>query len=282
MKEAELATGVQMLSAAPPFVAYADEYIEWYRHEYPSSFHRAREIMKHLESAFSDLAVDQIEPQRVEQYKRARMATGVKSSTVAKEVRTLKAMLNRAAQWGVVEYHPCPHVKPPAGSDSKPPRWYDSEELAALYASNPARAPIWQLMVNTGLRRGEALHMTPDWDKGDRLHILSEGTRRTKSGRWRKVPINARAREALDTLGGQLPPMNPRSLSRVFRQTAQKAGLDGNLHCLRHTFCAHLVMKGVPLRTVQVLAGHSTYGVTEQYAHLAPEHLADALSGLDL
>ena len=41
---------------------------------------------------------------------------------------------------------------------------------------------------------------------------------------------------------------------------------------LRHTFCAHMVMAGVPLRRVQILAGHADYATTEKfYAHLTPE-----------
>lgn len=76
--------------------------------------------------------------------------------------------------------------------------------------------------------------------------------------------------------------MVPRSLTREFERCLARAKIDGSLHCLRHTFCSHLVMKGVPLRTVQLLAGHSSYAVTERYAHLAPDHLAGALAGLHL
>jgi site-specific recombinase XerD len=36
------------------------------------------------------------------------------------------------------------------------------------------------------------------------------------------------------------------------------------------------------LRTVQVLAGHSSYTTTERYAYLAPNHLRDAIAALDL
>jgi hypothetical protein len=35
-------------------------------------------------------------------------------------------------------------------------------------------------------------------------------------------------------------------------------------HVLRHSFCSHLVMAGVPLRIVQALAGHTSYKVTER------------------
>ncbi|MEK0266148.1 tyrosine-type recombinase/integrase [Stenotrophomonas rhizophila] len=58
----------------------------------------------------------------------------------------------------------------------------------------------------------------------------------------------------------------------MVQRDAQVAGIGGHLHRLRHTFCAQLVIHGVPLRRVQVLAGHADYAVTEKYyAHLTPD-----------
>lgn len=48
--------------------------------------------------------------------------------------------------------------------------------------------------------------------------------------------------------------------------------VGGSPHSPRHTFCAHMVIVGVPLRRVQLLAAHSDYATTEKYyAHLTPE-----------
>jgi hypothetical protein len=52
-------------------------------------------------------------------------------------------------------------------------------------------------------------------------------------------------------------------------------------HANRHTFISRLIMAGVPLRTVQELAGHKTIAMTCRYAHLAPEHQLDAVRVLD-
>jgi site-specific recombinase XerD len=49
-------------------------------------------------------------------------------------------------------------------------------------------------------------------------------------------------------------------------------------HDLRHTFASRLVMKGVPLYTVQGLLGHSTAEMTRRYAHLAPEYMANSVN----
>ncbi len=65
---------------------------------------------------------------------------------------------------------------------------------------------------------------------------------------------------------------------------ARKAGIAGltKIHTLRHTFASHLVMNGVDLPTVKRLMGHTDIQTTMIYAHLAPEHLSDAVNKLSL
>ena len=60
-----------------------------------------------------------------------------------------------------------------------------------------------------------------------------------------------------------------------------KLGRRIGWHALHHTFASHLVMRGVPIRTVQELLGHSTIEMTERYAHLSPDVKRDAVSKLD-
>ena len=103
------------------------------------------------------------------------------------------------------------------------------------------------------------------------------------------MPLSDGAQKALEHLRALtrdaayvLPKRQGASLTRVFGKALDRAGLEGSLHCLRHTFCAALVTRGVPLRTVQILAGHASFTTTEKYAHLAPDHLRDAVAGLNL
>ena len=60
------------------------------------------------------------------------------------------------------------------------------------------------------------------------------------------------------------------------------AALDGvNFHTLRHPFAPWAVMRGVTLKELQELLGHSSLTMTMRYAHLAPEHLRTAVGRLD-
>ena len=61
----------------------------------------------------------------------------------------------------------------------------------------------------------------------------------------------------------------------------KRAGLDNfRFHDCRHHFASRLVMADVPLNTVRDLLGHSEISMTLRYAHLAPEHKAEAVAKL--
>jgi site-specific recombinase XerD len=98
----------------------------------------------------------------------------------------------------------------------------------------------------------------------------------------RQVPLSDAAQTALDALRAVtgdtskvVPRMTGPSLSRVFSDDITALGLSGSLHSLRHSYGAHLVMAGVPLRTLQVLMGHASFATTERYAHIGEDHLRD-------
>jgi integrase len=68
---------------------------------------------------------------------------------------------------------------------------------------------------------------------------------------------------------------------KLFLEICKQAGIAGfTWHCLRHTFASRLVMAGVDLRTVQEFLGHKSIMTTMRYAHLAPEHQANAVERL--
>ena len=77
----------------------------------------------------------------------------------------------------------------------------------------------------------------------------------------------------------------------VFRKVLLEASIKPpkgqSSHTLRHTFAVHFIMGGGHIVTLKEILGHASLSMTMRYAHLAPEHLHDAirlgpLSGITL
>lgn len=235
-------------------------------------------------------------PREIRNYIAGRLDV-VRSATVNKEIRMLKAALNSAVVDKVIAENPLALLRAPRVIASpKPIKFYDRAQLDAIYAAACDHRWIWQFAVNTGMRRGELAKARRSdvtiagpvaaiaiASEDDSLGDASNINRRTKSTRLRVVPLNDAARSALDYLGeDRLVPMTPGGISKAWEVTRMRAGLSGGVHILRHTFISHLVMNGIPLRTVQVLAGHSSIQMTERYSHLLPGAEAAAVARISL
>lgn len=276
-KEAELIHGVRILPRLPKIRDYLEWYLDWYEAEHPTTVSKARSEVKRFIVRFGHRPIDSIRAVEVEQYKRSRLLDDKAAKEIfGKEIRRLKAAFKRGLEWKELDVNPLDAVKAPRGVRSVAVKFYDRAAMRKLYRANPDRAPLWLFVAHTGLRRGEVVGMGKDAVAGYRLRIESDpdedGQGRTKSGKWREVPLNRYARWALRHLPDPLVAVHRDTLSDWFASDAKRAGIGGSLHRLRHTFCAHMVMAGVPLRRVQILAGHADYATTEKfYAHLTPE-----------
>jgi integrase len=236
---------------------------------------------------------------------------GLANATQRKRYRHLRAWLNWSADEGLVDDNPLDDVQKPA-REKKEPAYLDPQDLERLLTALDhhagtkedalGKSPDLQWLrdmilvaVGTGLRRGELLNLR--WQDVDfdarKLHVRHRDDFQTKGKSERTIPLRGRALDALrqrderrdDALDGPvftdrrgLPP-KPNRVSRRFSDMVDVAGLDDrfNFHSLRHTTGARLASKGVPLKVVGAILGHSAQRVTERYAHLAPETLDAAM-----
>jgi integrase len=96
--------------------------------------------------------------------------------------------------------------------------------------------------------------------------------------------MNAASYAALVSLGrkssGRV--FKTRYIKTAYNNAVEAAQLDDvTFHTLRHTFASWAVMRGVTMKELQELLGHSSLAMTMRYAHLAPEHLRTAVSRLE-
>ena len=174
------------------------------------------------------------------------------------------------------------------------------------------------LILNTGMRMGEALSLR--WEDVDlnnktitvnKNNVLSkkrdtDGNRiggyelqtqdstKTASGN-RVIPINRSAEEALLALragnetsyviiNSKQNPVLPSNFERSFHAVLNNAGIDGDygIHALRHTFASMLFAKGVDVKIVSELLGHSTVKITyDIYVHLFEKDVSRVTCLLD-
>jgi integrase/recombinase XerD len=154
-------------------------------------------------------------------------------------------------------------------------------------------ACLLELLYATGLRVSELVSLPRAALRGDRMMLTVKG----KGGRERILPLNQKARDALDRylvheqLCLPLPGAEPKWLfpswgegghftrqkfARDLKALGEKLGLDDERlspHVLRHAFATHLLDRGVDLRVLQTLLGHADISTTQIYTHVMEDRL---------
>lgn len=285
-KEAELTHGVRILPKLQTLQSFMDFYADWYKADHPTTARTLGYEIKPWLERFGHRAIDTIRPVELETFRADRLKTRA-PETVGKEIRRFKAALRKGIGWKEIDANPFESVTAPRGARSKAVRFYTVGQVGEL--AKTRRGALWRFLACTGLRRSEAVRVVQSRDVvADGAHTVIRvesdpdlsGKGRTKSGKWREIPLNAAAESSLMRLPDRIAACHPDTLGDWFAEDAKEVGVGGSLHRLRHTFCAHLVMAGVPLRRVQLLAGHADYKTTELYAHLAPAGAGDTVGKL--
>ncbi len=242
---------------------------------------RASKMRYMIESLGDPIAAD-LAPIEFTRYRAARAKAGIAPKTLNNELGYLHSLYNTLRKAGEIDYHdPIGDVSPVKVQENELSYLTNDqiEELMEAIADceNPHVELITLVCLCTGARWGEAEGLT-----SQRVHNGRVTFTDTKSGKNRTVPVpewlydRLKAHEKT-TKGSALFTFSISAFRRALKRTEIELPKGQAAHVLRHTFASHFMMNGGNILTLQRILGHSDIRITMRYAHLAPDHLQDAV-----
>lgn len=212
--------------------------------------------------------------------RRLRAEAGITPKTLNNELGYVRAVFNELRGLGQIDYANPLELMKLYRIEERELSWLTQEQIADLLTAicegcdNPHVEPIVLLCLATGARWSEAEGLTPS-----RLRNGAVTYSKTKSSKVRTVPIQPELEAFIRDHWKRHGQFTGAITS--FRRALSRSGIvlpKGQAsHALRHTFASHFMQKGGNILTLQKILGHSSLAMTMRYAHLAPEHLAEAV-----
>ena len=165
------------------------------------------------------------------------------------------------------------------------------ESLLNVSSVNFRDTAILEFLYATGVRVSELVNLkADDLDTNFRFaRVMGKGSKE------RLVPINKTCKEKLREylayrprllkgkscpylfIGNHKRKLSRQGLMNIVKKYAAKAGIKKKVtpHILRHSMATHLLERGMNIRGVQTILGHSDISTTQIYTHVTKERLKD-------
>lgn len=241
---------------------------------------RLRKLLYRLSESIGNPVASDLTNEQFAKYREQRTKE-VSLTTINREHAYLRAMFNELKRLGIIKYeNPVSDVRQFKEREGEL-RYLSHDEISHLLeaceqSSNRSLVYVVKVCLATGARWSEAESLKANQIADGKITFLN-----TKSGKNRTVPINDAffsELSSLDKTGDEK--MFLSSLS-AFRKAVVKSDIQlprGQMsHVLRHSFASHFVMQGGNIIVLRDILGHSEITTTMRYAHLAPNHLDDAV-----
>ncbi|MFT4651195.1 MAG: integrase/recombinase XerC [Polaribacter sp.] len=294
--------GSQSKSRSQSQSQYLDSYIQVLRSEKYYSPHTCKNYRRDLDGFLGYLHDHNITQWskvgfvQVSGYAAHRFRNGLKSSSIQRELSSIRGLYQYLIRESVVTSNPAIDVSAPK-PDHLLPKTCDAEQVGQLLHGNEADSDltirdlaIFELIYSSGLRLAELVSIDIDHidleqqqvivtGKGNKTRYLPIGSKAvTAIKRWLKIRlgfVRADTDQALflSKLGRRISHRNVQARLNTLSKT-RSLSQPLSPHTLRHSFATHLLESSGDLRSVQELLGHANISTTQIYTHLDFQHLA--------
>jgi len=178
--------------------------------------------------------------------------------------------------------------------EKKLPNVFSEQEVERLIGGvkNLKHRTILLLIYSAGLRIGESIKMRIDDILFDRNQVFIKGAKGKKDRISVLSPKMSKQLEAYLTHytpqywlfeGPESGQYSASSIRKIFRKALARAQVNpyATVHTLRHSFATHLLERGMSLRHIQDLLGHSSSETTQIYTHITQKTRQQFVSPLD-
>jgi integrase len=273
---------------------------------------------QHLEPApFGAIPLDRLRPTNIEALVLSMRAKTLSDSTIRQVYTVLRAGLDGAVRDGLLARNPAALVARPGVPRTEARHLSASDVTAVLRAAQSSRYHAALVLIAvTGLRKGECLGWSGDRVDLDGATLKVAATIARVNGRLtitepktdrarRTIPLSPavvamlrrhrteqkaqRLRAGNQWIDNRLvfttelgAPVDPRNLLRVIEAAAKTAGIEGvGIHTLRHSAAVRWLERGVHIKAVADLLGHSSIAITgDVYGHTSDDTARTAVDGL--
>src|SRR5579884_2249494 len=249
----------------------------------PESHRRYRQLMEdHVIPTLGAKRLAKLAPEDVQTLYAAKLRGGLSNATVRMLHFVLHRALRDAVRWGRAHRNVAGLVDPPRLPQAELPVLTPEQSDLVLAAARGHRLEaLFDLAINTGLRRGELLALR--WRHVDRragtLNVVAT-LQPTPRGQTPRItePKSKRSRRPVDldpvTVGlldaVRVRPVAPMEVTRVWAELLRRVGLPHMpFHTTRHTAMLLMVLAKTDPRTASERMGHHSVGFTfDKYGHV--------------
>lgn len=295
--------GIEELKPTPLFRDFAPRFLEMVKPELrPNGYRTYAVCVRNLLPVFGLKSLDEIAPATIQEFKETRLRAGRAGATVNRDLATLRRIFSIALKLDIARATPFAAQRVEFCKESGRERVLTfTEELTYLGKATQPLRDVATLIVETGLRPGEACSVQPEdvhlFTATPFLHVPGGKTENAV----RDVPLTAKGVEVLKRRLAEARrverekkvkadflfparigqghdwqrPMN--ELEPAHRKALKLSSVKPfRLYDLRHTFASRAVEAGMDALTLKAVMGHADLKTTSRYVHPTFRHLAEA------